>query len=381
MAGRRVSFADLADDDVEDEPGVDPAPPARWIAVSQCLANPRNPRDKDKPDDLSDLKSIKERQLQSCLAITPRAYLRLWPEDREELKAGPDDVVIINGNRRRAAAEKYGRAELLVVVDDGVATSRAAVLRAAYDENTARADFDPIEEARAVVEIVAQYATAKEAAEDEGWSQPWISQRKNLLKLHPELQQEVRAKAAGRDGISINVARRLGSVKGISDMSLAEQRQALAELLRADAEASETRKQVRRKVSKEIAAPISDPESSESAVEGEGALSTRSEFSAENSSGPEFPEQRAAGTEPESASSDAEGGGRTEHGEESDERQGEAADPRPWLIPADAVRRLSALLAEYAAFKGTTPEAELANAERLLRDHYADVPDTAPALG
>ncbi|MFD8780910.1 ParB/RepB/Spo0J family partition protein [Kitasatospora sp. NPDC059599] len=243
MAGRRVSFASMAADPVVDAPGVDSAntgatatdTPARWVPTANCLPNPRNPR--DELGDLSDLASIKDRQLQSCLAVTPAAYLRLWPEDRQTLDAGPQDVIIVNGNRRRAAAALYGREQLLVVVDDTVAESKATLLRAALDENMARKDFDPIEEANAVLLIVAQYPTAKEAAEAEGWSQSWISHRKNLLKLHPELQRQVRAKARGDEGISINVARRLGSVKGIDEMSLAEQTAELDHLLQADADA------------------------------------------------------------------------------------------------------------------------------------------------
>ncbi|MEU9046178.1 MULTISPECIES: ParB N-terminal domain-containing protein [unclassified Kitasatospora] len=241
MAGRRVSFASMATDPVVDAPGVDSAnsaannTPARWIPTANCLPNPRNPR--DELGDLSDLASIKDRQLQSCLAVTPAAYLRLWPEDRQALGAGPQDVVVVNGNRRRAAAQLYGREQLLVVVDDTVAESKATLLRAALDENMARKDFDPIEEANAVLLIVAQYPTAKEAAEAEGWSQSWISHRKNLLKLHPELQRQVRAKARGEEGVSINVARRLGSVKGIEEMSLAQQTSELEQLLQADADA------------------------------------------------------------------------------------------------------------------------------------------------
>ncbi|MBD0695069.1 ParB/RepB/Spo0J family partition protein [Streptomyces sp. CBMA123] len=259
MAGRRVSFASMAADAVVDAPGVDSAndSPARWIPTASCLPNPRNPR--DELGDLSDLASIKDRQLQSCLAVTPAAYLRLWPEDRQVLGAGPEDVVIVNGNRRRAAAQLYGREQLLVVVDDSVAESKATLLRAALDENMARKDFDPIEEANAVLLIVAQYPTAKEAAEAEGWSQSWISHRKNLLKLHPELQRQVRAKARGEEGVSINVARRLGSVKGIEEMSLAEQTTELEQLLQADADAVTARRAAKLEAKAAAKAPAAAP--------------------------------------------------------------------------------------------------------------------------
>ncbi|MFI9366898.1 ParB/RepB/Spo0J family partition protein [Kitasatospora sp. NPDC053057] len=259
MAGRRVSFASMAADPVVDAPGVDSAgdAPARWIPTANCLPNPRNPR--DELGDLSDLASIKDRQLQSCLAVTPAAYLRLWPEDRQALGAGPEDVVVVNGNRRRAAAQLYGREQLLVVVDDSVAESKATLLRAALDENMARKDFDPIEEANAVLLIVAQYPTAKEAAEAEGWSQSWISHRKNLLKLHPELQRQVRAKARGEEGVSINVARRLGSVKGIEEMSLAEQTAELEQLLQADADAVAARRAAKLEAKAAAKAPADAP--------------------------------------------------------------------------------------------------------------------------
>lgn len=261
MAGRRVSFASMAGDPVVDAPGVDTAnngaPAAKWIPTATCRPNPRNPR--DELGDLSDLASIKDRQLQSCLAVTPAAYLRLWPEDRQTLGADPQDVVIINGNRRRAAAELYGREQLLVVVDDSVAESKATLLRAALDENMARKDFDPIEEANAVLLIVTQYPTAKEAAEAEGWSQSWISHRKNLLKLHPELQRQVRAKARGEEGISINVARRLGSVKGLESMSLAGQTAELEQLLQADADAVIARRTAKLEAKAAAKAPVEAP--------------------------------------------------------------------------------------------------------------------------
>ncbi|MEU9279466.1 hypothetical protein [Streptomyces sp. NPDC048341] len=324
--------------------GQEGAPEGRWMPLAECALNPRNPRDNGLPDDLSDLEGIKERQLQSCLAITVEAYLRLWPADRQRFESEVK-VVIINGNRRRRSAEKYGRSDLFVVTDDTIATSRADVMRAAYDENTKRRDFDPIEEAVAVVGIVAEYETAKEAAAAEGWSPSWISHRKNLLKLHPELQEEVRAKARGEEGLSINVARRLGAVKGISDMDLGEQRQALAELLRADAEASKERKDVRRKVRKEREAPAPARELSPAPVPqpagptptghpeapaGAGDSSSAGPgFSAENPSGSGVPEQRAAAAEAAPAPVEAE--------EEAGEEEAGAGQREPEVSPPAGV--------------------------------------------
>ncbi|MDO0939291.1 hypothetical protein QQY66_49195 [Streptomyces sp. DG2A-72] len=338
MTDGRAPTVDLAERMDQEEA----APEGRWMPLAECALNPRNPRDNGLPDDLSDLEGIKERQLQSCLAITVAAYLRLWPADRQRFESEVK-VVIINGNRRRRSAEKYGRGDLFVVTDDTIATSRADVMRAAYDENTKRRDFDPIEEAVAVVGIVAEYETAKEAAEAEGWSPSWISHRKNLLKLHPELQEEVRARARGEEGLSINVARRLGAVKGISDMDLGEQRQALAELLRADGEASKERKAARRRAREERAAPAPVPapepsptpvprpaeptEHPEAPASAGGSSSAGPEFSAENSNGVVVPEQRAAAVEAAPAPAEAEEETAGEEAADVEQREAEVSPP------------------------------------------------------
>ncbi|MEU4932076.1 hypothetical protein AB0G54_37175 [Streptomyces yokosukanensis] len=334
----QTSHVELAEHMAQEEA----APEGRWMPLAECALNPRNPRDNGLPDDLSDLEGIAERQLQSCLAITVGAYLHLWPADRQHFDAEAN-VVIINGNRRRRAAGKYGRSNLYVVTDDTIATSRADVMRAAYDENTKRRDFDPIEEALAVVGIVAEYETAKEAAAAQGWSQPWISHRKNLLKIHPVLQEEVRARARGEEGLSINVARRLGSVKGISDMGLGEQRQALAELLRADTAASQERKAVRRRAREESDTPAPAPEptpepgpqssgptpteSSEAPAGAGDSSSAGPEFSAENPNGVVVPEQRAAVVEAAPAPTEAEEEAAAEEEADTEQREPEVSPP------------------------------------------------------
>ncbi|MFJ3793939.1 ParB/RepB/Spo0J family partition protein [Kitasatospora sp. NPDC090091] len=245
----------MASDPVVDEPGIDPnnrrsSGPARWIPTEQCRFNPRNPRDLGDLSDLdsvdvSDLESIAVKQLQSCLAVTRDAYLKLWPDDEFQLGPEPNSVVIISGNRRLAGAMKYGQPQLIVVVDDSHAESKAALLRAAYDENTSRKDFDPIEEARALVSIVAQYASAREAAAVEGWSPTVISHRKNLLKLHPTLQQMVRSKASGGDGIAIRHAREIGATDGIEQMTEDEQLAVLHRILDSELEAAQRRREER----------------------------------------------------------------------------------------------------------------------------------------
>lgn len=172
---------------------VDPAPvdgqflPA--VPLDDLVANPRNPR--DDVGDLSDLSTITERQLQPGTVVSRRAWLMLWPEDASSI--GDAKYVVVNGNRRLAAAVKYGRKGLDVVVRDSIAISRGEVLWAATSENIDRRDFDVLEEAKAVELMVGEFGSADAAAAKLGRSKGWVSQRRALLKLAPELQAALRA--------------------------------------------------------------------------------------------------------------------------------------------------------------------------------------------
>ncbi|MFJ2478323.1 ParB/RepB/Spo0J family partition protein [Streptomyces sp. NPDC087659] len=230
-AGRAAGLGSLLRSPVAQAGGEDqptPAggrPAARWIPITRCAGNPRNPREDS--GDLSDLQSIGEKQLSSCTGVTPAAYLKLWPEDSGKIP-GDAEVVLIAGNRRLKASHKFGRDKLLVVTDDSIAESKAKLLRAAYDENTGRLDFDPIEDAKAALLIVEQYPTAKEACAAEGWTTSWVSQRRALLRLHPALQALVRSKARGGDGLSVRKARWLGARPYIEELDPDEQLALLA---------------------------------------------------------------------------------------------------------------------------------------------------------
>ncbi|TCN53565.1 ParB family chromosome partitioning protein [Rhodococcus sp. SMB37] len=159
------------------------------VPVKQLVANPRNPR--DEVGDLSDLATITDRQLQPGTAVSRAAWLKLWPEDETEI--GTAQYVVVNGNRRLAAAVKYGREGLDVVVRDSIAASRGEVLWAATSENIDRRDFDVVEEAKAVELMVKEFGSADAAAAKLGRSKGWVSQRRALLKLAPELQAALRA--------------------------------------------------------------------------------------------------------------------------------------------------------------------------------------------
>ena len=119
--GGRTNLADLAAD-VGDRSPVDhhsvkpDAAPSRSAALTDLTANPRNPR--DDVGNLENLASIADMQLQPAVVVTAAAYLTLYPEDTIDTR-----YVVINGCRRLAAAHKYGRTDLDIVVNDEIAAT------------------------------------------------------------------------------------------------------------------------------------------------------------------------------------------------------------------------------------------------------------------
>ncbi|WP_425004953.1 ParB/RepB/Spo0J family partition protein [Mycolicibacterium sp. S3B2] len=186
--GKRTSLADLAtavgDHSPVDEHSREQAP-ARSAALSDLTANPRNPR--DDLGDLDDLASIADLQLQPASVVTKRAYLHLFPEDSIHTP-----YVVVNGCRRLAAAKKFGRPQLDITVNDAIARDRVTFIAAAIAENVDRQGFDVIEEAKAVQALVAECGSADVAADKLRKSPTWVSHRRALLELAPELQTALR---------------------------------------------------------------------------------------------------------------------------------------------------------------------------------------------
>lgn len=199
--GKRTSLAALAGD-VGDNSPVDepPAGPARSAPLGQLCANPRNPR--EDLGDLADLASIADMQLQPAVVVTAEAYRMLYPDDPIATR-----YVVINGCRRLAAAHKYGRDTLDIVVNDAIARDRITLISAAITENVDRQDFDVIEEARAVEALVVECGRADAAGQRLHRTEGWVSQRRALLKLAPELQSALR-----RGELAIREARSLARV-------------------------------------------------------------------------------------------------------------------------------------------------------------------------
>ncbi|MFC9553675.1 ParB/RepB/Spo0J family partition protein [Rhodococcus sp. NPDC056960] len=203
--GTRTNLATLAGVVGENSPVDRPTASATPtnVPLSELAPNPRNPR--EDLGDLKDLVSITRTQLQPALVVTRDAYLRLYPEDESTI--GLARWVVINGCRRLAAAENFGRPNLDIVVKDEVATDRETLLAAAVIENVGRRDFDVIEEAKAVELLIKECGTVEKASLKLSKSKGWISQRRSLLNLAPALQTALR-----NGELAVRTARSLAQV-------------------------------------------------------------------------------------------------------------------------------------------------------------------------
>jgi ParB family chromosome partitioning protein len=167
------------------KPAPPPAHSLRSVSLEQLALNPFNPR--DSLGDVDGLASIADNQLTPLVVVTVGKFKEIYPETDVTGR-----YVVINGNRRLAAAHKFGRPKLDVVVRDDLAEDRASLLTAAVLENLAREGFDLIEEAKAIDQLVREYGNTGSVARHLGKSDGYVSQRRSLLKLVPELQEALR---------------------------------------------------------------------------------------------------------------------------------------------------------------------------------------------
>lgn len=172
----------------------------RPVPLRDLVGNPNNPR--DFVGDLDELASIVEFQLQPVVAVSRAAYEKLYPDAKIAAR-----WVVVIGNRRLAAAHKFGRPELDIVIKDELAKDRGTLLSAIISENVDRSGFDVIEEAKAVEQLVQELGSADAAAEHLKKSKSWVSQRRALLNLAPELQEAMR-----RGDLAVREARSLARV-------------------------------------------------------------------------------------------------------------------------------------------------------------------------
>jgi ParB family chromosome partitioning protein len=173
------------------------------VALSALAHNPYNPREElTNLDEMAG--SLKERgQLQPLAVVTRAAFLGAHPDQASVL--GEVTYVVIDGNRRLAAAALAGLDELRIDVNDSLAATAADVLESALIANVHREDVAPLDQAKALQELVGVHGTQGKVAKRLGKTPAWVSQRLALLGLTPELQEQVET-----GGLKVEPARRIG---------------------------------------------------------------------------------------------------------------------------------------------------------------------------
>ena len=203
----RVPAHDAAENDTEKHEGqivsretsVDhvllPVPGASFaeIAIDQIVPNTKQPREVFDEDDLKELSaSIKEVGVLQPVVVrsipaTGRSeklqeFLADKPEARYEL---------IMGERRLRASELAGETTIPAIIRE---TEDGDLLRDALLENLHRAQLNPLEEASAYQQLMADFgATQEELAKRIARSRPQIANTLRLLKLPPSVQKKVAA--------------------------------------------------------------------------------------------------------------------------------------------------------------------------------------------
>ncbi|MDP5317381.1 ParB/RepB/Spo0J family partition protein [Streptomyces poriferorum] len=166
----------------------------RRLPLEEVAPTPLNPRRNfGSEEDLTRFgEELRIAQLAACVAVSRSAYLRLWPE--HEAQIGDSAYVLVNGERRFRSAVHVALDALDFVVRDELATSREEFVDHLLKENLEREDFDVVERARGVLELVRVCSEESEkgartrAAKRLGRDRSWVTNQLALLELPAELQ-------------------------------------------------------------------------------------------------------------------------------------------------------------------------------------------------
>lgn len=175
---------EMASDDVAAEAAqqvpVDYEVPAgsgyRLVPVKQVRPNPNQPRTEFEPGPLEELAaSIKEHGLIQPLIVNLE---------------GPNDYMLIAGERRWRASQLAGLEKVPVVVKNDV--TALEMLELALIENIQREDLNPIEEGLAYRQLIDEFdMTQAEVAKRVGKGRPTVANTVRLLELDSRVQQAV----------------------------------------------------------------------------------------------------------------------------------------------------------------------------------------------
>ena len=202
-----------------------PVPGASFaeIAIDQIVPNTKQPREVFDEDDLKELSaSIKEVGVLQPVVVRSipakgrseklTEFLAEKPEARFEL---------IMGERRLRASELAGETTIPAIIRE---TEDGDLLRDALLENLHRAQLNPLEEASAYQQLMADFgATQEELAKRIARSRPQIANTLRLLKLPPSVQKKVAAQVITA-----------GHARALLSLSTAEEMERLAERIVAE---------------------------------------------------------------------------------------------------------------------------------------------------
>ena len=194
------------------------------LALHLISHNPENPR--EELGDVTDLaNSLRDHGQKQALGIMTRdAYVEANPEREDELEPQAA-YVVIDGNRRLAAARQAKLSSVKVMLDDSMGKDPNEILESSLVANIHRAAFEPLDEAKALKQLLEIHGTQDALAQRLHRSQPWISQRIALLGLTPELKQAL------EDG-----EENAGLLRRVGNKPAEQQQAALDELKRKEAQ-------------------------------------------------------------------------------------------------------------------------------------------------
>ncbi|WP_407841873.1 ParB/RepB/Spo0J family partition protein (plasmid) [Streptomyces sp. DSM 116496] len=186
------------------------------MPIEALAHNPFNLR-----EDLTELEELAASltvrgQLQPLAVATRMAFMEAHPGNADGLGRAP--YVVIDGNRRLAAAQRAGLRTMQIHVNDTLASSAADILESALIANVHRVDVAPMDQARALQELVEVHGSQAQVAKRLGKTPAWVSQRLTLLNLTPELQDKVET-----GELKVEPARRIGRLPLEDQASAAEE--------------------------------------------------------------------------------------------------------------------------------------------------------------
>jgi ParB family chromosome partitioning protein len=168
----------------EDQEGLVAVPGARLANLSpdDIVPNPVQPRTEFREEELNELvTSVREFGVLQPIVVRPRTGAA----------PGEPQYELIMGERRLRATKIAGRDSIPAVVRN---TADEVMLRDALLENLHRANLNPLEEASADQQLLADFGITQEQLADRiGRSRPQITNTLRLLKLPESVQRRVAA--------------------------------------------------------------------------------------------------------------------------------------------------------------------------------------------